>query len=193
MLGYLENQPECNVLWVDLFQDEHLWDWSRSSGVRYVPEERAVVLSDGPHLVGELTSFVYRSKGGAKLRRLRLMYNAYTPSGTSIAFFYSTDGVNFHPLTPNADPVDPPGEATSLVFRVRLERRSPKVTPRLDAVAIGFFDRSWEPEIALVDDDTALISPIIYHSQLLGIGADDHHQRFIGTGEPANLPKSIQK
>lgn len=191
-LDFLEHRHEFNVLWVDLLKDPNLWNWRTASAVRYSEKEFALCLDEESHaLVGSIQTVAYSSVGGAILRDFSLLAQVYTPPGTAISFFYSTDGKSFFPIQPNQDPVTPKNSGSSFVLKVEFQRQDDTApSPRLDAVAVAFFDPSRAPEFLPPTGEARTFRPVMYHSELLGIGPDDHHPKIHRhTGEPGEPPK----
>lgn len=191
-LDFLEHRSEFNVLWVDLLKDPNLWNWRSASGVRFSENELALSLDEESRaLVGSVQTVAYSSVGGALLRDFSLIAQSYTPPGSFISFFYSTDGVSFFPIEPNQDPVTPQSPGSSFVLKVELQRMDDSApSPRLDAVAVAFFDPSRSDEFLPPVGEATTFRPVMYHSELLGIGPDDHHPKIHRhTGEPGEPPK----
>lgn len=193
VLNILEHRPTLNALWVDVFADKDLWDWSRARGVQYLENERAIGFSEGGHLSGHIRSKPYRSLGGV-IKHLLLADNSNTPSGTSLSFTVSVDGVTFHPISSDGKVLELEHPGASLVIEVQFSRNRAALNAQLDGIAVGFHDSLLD--LSKVDTDVGQIGLdpngglIMSHQDLLDITPDDHHNKIhYHNGQPGEPPK----
>ena len=200
-LFVLQNHRILNAMWIDVFENTSKINLRKSTGVVFSETEQAVTMLDD-YMVGEIYSSVYQNPDGIKIKKVLVIANGYTPANTSIDLSISNNGVDWISVTSGSDSVITlPTEGTYLIMRATLLRTSLDTPPpRLDAWAVLYLNDK-NNIIELEDGESIIIAPPdledgddsgdggfggiinIMHSQLMGVGPDDHHpQRHAHNG-----------
>ena len=186
-LFVLEHHRYLNAMWIDVFEDTSKVDVRKSLGVQFSETEQGIILLD-EYTNGEVYSVTYRTPNASQVQEVLLIANGYTPSGTSIKLYFSNNGVDWMPIVSGSDSiVKIPFEGTYIVLKAVMERNALSTTsPRLDAWALLYKDANNDviklPDGTVINvggdpNDTGGFGDIvnIMHSQLMGVGPDDHH------------------
>lgn len=182
----LDNHRKLNSLWIDTFEDTSKVDLSRTTHLEYSQVEQGVVFQEGS-LMQETYIFSepYINANGVQIKKALLVARTFKPEGTDIIIEASNNNADWFALTVNdSEPFEFPTLGTRLILRAKFIRQDLNTSPRLDGWGLLFYDSSLDI-VELKDGSTVTIgdgdgdgSPDlldIQHSELKGIGPDDHH------------------
>ncbi len=193
-LFVLEHHRFLNAMWVDVFEGTSKVDVRKSLGVQFSENEQGIILLDG-YTTGEVYSIAHRTSNNVPVKEVLLISNGYQPSGSSISLFFSNNGADWIPIVSGSDSiVKVPFEGTSIFLKAVMTRTEPTgISPRLDSWALLYRDSKLDV-IELPDGTSVDLTPPdsgtgsggstgggftdiinIMHSQLMGVGPDDHH------------------
>lgn len=190
----LENHPTMNAMWLEPLSDASGVDMNNSLNIQYSGDERGIVMKDGSEMAF-MTSRRYTPPSSCNVQNV-LLYADYSldDEDDTIIFELSNNGSDFTVVEPNTGSITTMRTQGSQVYlRVRMKRGTVESKgPLLYAWAVMYYDSTLYVDLdqhAQLDidwDDIGLpqppgstdIKPILYHSELLGIGPDDHHPRI---------------
>lgn len=194
-LFVLEHHRVLNAMWIDVFEDTSKVNLRKSQGVVFSETEQGVTMLDD-YKVGEIYSTVYQNPNGTNIKKVLVIASGYTPTNTNIDLAISNNATDWISVTSGSDSVITlPTDGTYILMRATLTRTEEDVPPpRLDAWAVLFLDEK-NNIIDLPGGESLIITPPegtdgtgdgtggggfgsivnIMHSQLMGVGPDDHH------------------
>lgn len=196
-LFVLQNHRILNAMWIDLFENTTKINLRKSTGVVFSETEQAVTMLDD-YMLGEIYSSVYQHPDGAKIKKVLVIANGYTPVNTSINLAISNNGVDWISVNSGSDSVITlPTEGSYIIMRATLSRTSLDTPPpRLDAWAVLYLNDK-NNLIEIPNSGPIIIAPTdpedgeggsggggfegiinLMHSQLMGVGPDDHHPQI---------------
>ncbi|WP_422661823.1 fibronectin type III domain-containing protein (plasmid) [Paenibacillus sp. EC2-1] len=189
-LFILEHHRSLNALWVDVFMDLDNVDLIKSTELVYSEAEQAIVFPDASEAVdGWLYSKTYSNPNGSNMKKVMVVASTKQPKDTEIIIEISNNGTDFYDIALSDSKLfEIPTDGQKLKLRARFVRTNTDVSPRLDAWCILFRDPSLDiiempdgSKIVIGDPDNedeyeGLVN--IMHSQLLGVGPDDHHPQM---------------
>lgn len=200
----LENHPDLNAMWVELLRDGLALDMHNSLGVYYSAGDYSVRLRDEA-TVGFATSKRYTPPSNCNVKKVLLFADYVLPEGDELKFELSNNGLDFYPVEPNTGEVTTlKTDGSALYVRVKFRRQPGSAGPQLNAWAVLYYDATLQVDLderAELDLDfegldlpppppPPQIKPQLYHSELLGIGPDDHHPKIHRhSGEPGENDK----
>lgn len=198
-LFVLEHHRVMNAMWVDMFENTSKVNLRKSTGIVFSETEQAIVLEEG-YKVGEIYSIVHQNINGANIKQVLVIGNGFAPANTSIKLSISNNGTDWVSIDTASDStITMPTDGTYIIMRAVLTRLEElDESPRLDAWAVLYKDPKNDiielpggEEINLRPDPgeggeggeggnnggggtfPEIIN--IMHSQLMGVGPDDHH------------------
>lgn len=203
-LFVLEHHRVMNAMWLDLFEDTSKVNLRKSTGVVFSETEQGISLLDG-YTLGELYSVVHQNINGANIKNVLIIGSGYAPQGTGIKLSISNNGTDWTAVDTSSDAVITlPTDGTYIIMRAVLTRNEETdESPRLDAWAVLYKDPA-NDIIKLPDGGNINLRPEapgedggedseggsgsiggggfgdiinIMHSQLMGVGPDDHHAK----------------
>lgn len=146
MLFSLQNHPVANSVIYDLFSDNTKMNVSAFTNVNYYEDISAVLFEPSEAGVpGVFLTKAIQNPTLTPVRKALFMAHDYKPAGTSIAYEFSYDGVNFIPVTPGDST---PLETTDagVEFFVRATMTGDETTgafPRLHGWAVLYQDENY--------------------------------------------------
>lgn len=186
-LFILEHHRSLNGLWADTFSGVDKVDLIKTTVVSFSEAEQAIVFPDGStDTDGYLYSKTYVNPNGANMKKVMVIASASVPDNTDIIIGVSNNGSDFYEVAlSDSDMFEIPTDGQKLKLRARFVRSDITVSPRLDSWCVLFRDSTLDiiempdgSKIVIGDPDNSdeyddMVN--IMHSQLLGIGPDDHH------------------
>lgn len=200
----LEQHPDLNAMWVELLHDDQMINMNNSLGIVYSQDEYGVCLDSGSSS-GYMTSKRFTPQSGCNIKKVLLFARYQCPEKDELVLEVSNNGLDFTEITPNSGQVVVlQTDGSALYLRARFRREPDSDGPRLDAWAVLYYDSTLAPNLDerlepdLDFEDPGLPPPPpppqmeieLYHSELLGIGPDDHHPKIHRhSGEPGENDK----
>lgn len=190
-LFILEHHRVANGMWLDLFENTSKIDLQRTKNLVFSETEQGVVF-DNKHndTEGWLYSKPYVNANGSNMKKVMIIASRYMPTGTNITVEISNNNADWYEVSlSDSELFDIPTEGIYLHLRAKFARTSSALTsPRLDAWCILFYDPKNEVIIMPDGSEITIIQPPgndngnnevikMMHSQLMGIGPDDHHEQ----------------
>lgn len=191
----LAQHPRHNAMWVELVGQKGALSTARGQNVVFSPDERAAVLVDNAAVTsGWFLSRLYDAPSQCSIREISLYVLEQREAGDTVAYALSNNGTDFYPVTPNTGEIFRfPQDGTKLQLKATLTRQPGTPGPAVSAWAVLYYDHTRAVDLDAVlpvelppDEETDLpvteipppTLPPIFHSQLLGIGPDDHHPKI---------------
>ncbi len=186
-LFVLNHHRSLNKMWADVFENTAKIDIAKSKNVVFSEPEQAIIFPEGSiSTEGVIYSSTYSNPSSAVIKKVLPMVRGTLPAGTEIIFSVSNNTIDwFEPDLSSPEPFIIPTDGSKLKMRATFLRSDITKSPRLEAWAVLYRDPTLEQiempdgtKIVIGDpDNTDPTDTVvnIYHRQLLGIGADDHH------------------
>lgn len=151
----LKNHWDINAMWVDLMETPNKIDLLNSQNIVFSPEERGVAFDpDSSELGAIIYSKSYTNVDNTPVTDFILMCSYYLPPGCEIYFFVSNNnGSDFYPILPAGEvssttALPEPGD--TFVIKVQMTREIIGISPRLDGLALLFWDSKIHQTMTMV-------------------------------------------
>lgn len=184
----LDNHRAMNGMWIDFFETTNKIDISKTKGLLFSEPEQAVVFNDVPpdNFEGWLYSETWSNPNSTIMKNVLVLVESTIPENTDIVVEISNNGSDwFLPTINVSEPFQIATNGSRLKLRARYVRSQAGITPRIEGWAVLYKDEALNvirmPDGTPIDmnpggGDNSTIK--LFHSQLMEIGPDDHHDQL---------------